>query len=95
MHYSSRYLTTKTVAEGKAARALAQEDREEAVRLWQDILGEDYFPSSVSLSAQEVASRLLPGTAFVTGTGMLGESRSDARPSVVTRPTRFYGEKSS
>lgn len=74
-----------------ASKALKTEEREKAVELWQKIFGQDYFPTSVDEKAAELAAAGLPGTSFVTGTGLVLPAQTTTTRMTPTQPTRFHG----
>lgn len=78
-------------ARKRADKALGAKTREEAVKMWQRIFGEDYFPTTVGETAQKTASASWPGVAYVTNSGLVTPVRP-ASGATATRPTTFHGQ---
>lgn len=83
----------RRVDEGRswAAKALEAEEREDAIRWWQKVFGED-FPSDVSKEAAWIARASLPGSAFVGPSGQVIGHRPDSGVYTPTKETTFHGE---
>ncbi len=79
---------------GWAERAIAEDDEEKAVELWQKVFGEEWFPTEKEVEAQK-AMRLraaaLAGAVFVTPEGRVVTGKQE-RPAIQVPPQRFYGE---
>lgn len=74
-----------------ADRALACERKEDAISLWQQVFGEEYFPIDVSDTARSLADQGWPGHAFVGTTGLVSNARPLSGGSTATRTTTFHG----
>jgi hypothetical protein len=74
-----------------AAQALEEDDREAAIRLWQKVLGEEYFPTDVSEEALRQALAATPGRSFVSALGSVAAGPAWGPTSTKTKPTTFYG----
>jgi Second Messenger Oligonucleotide or Dinucleotide Synthetase domain len=77
-----------------AAKAIEEDDREEAIKYWQKIFGEDYFPSEIEAEASSLAKAAFPGNSFVSPAGLILPTRPPARLYTPTQPTKFHGIKS-
>ncbi len=77
---------------GWAERAIAEDDVEQVVALWQKVFGEEWFPSEVEAQkAIRLRDAALAGNLFVTSNGRVTIGRPE-RQSVQVPPQRFYGE---
>lgn len=77
---------------GWAERAIAADDEEKAVELWQKVFGEEWFPTEVEAQkAMRLRSAALAGTLYVTPEGRVVTSKQE-RPGIQVPPQRFYGE---
>lgn len=74
-----------------ATMALEADDREAAVRYWQKVFGEEYFPADVEEATAGLAAEGMPGSAFVTGAGLIVAGAAAAAASTPVRQTRFHG----
>ncbi len=75
-----------------ASKALEAEDREQAIKWWQKIFGEKYFPSQVMEAASPLARAGLPGSAYVTSKGLIQPEKPNSTISTPVRGTTFHGE---
>lgn len=74
-----------------ASQALESTEREAAIKLWQRIFGEAYFPSDVVDATRRLAVTGRPGTATVTPLGLiLPAAPAEGRTTHVPRTT-FHG----
>lgn len=68
--------------------------KEEAVKLWQKIFGEVYFPTDIEEEVQKAAAMATPGRSAVTPTGCVVPVFSGlvaaAPAAVISRPTSFH-----
>lgn len=91
-----RFMTCLQQSHGWAERALAQpatdEGKIQAITLWRNIFGEDWFPLESSVDrALRVSKGLYNGTVYVTGTGTVLTQRP-SEPALQVPRQRFYGE---
>lgn len=78
-----------------AAKALNTDDREKAIKYWQRIFGEEYFPSEVETSASQLAKDGLPGKSYVSSTGLIVPNPSTFGIYTPTIATKFHGTEQS
>ncbi len=77
---------------GWAERAIAEDDEEKAVELWQKVFGEEWFPTEVEAQkAMRLRADALAGAVFVTSEGRVVTGKQE-RPAIQVPPQRFYGE---
>lgn len=74
-----------------AARALEAE-RDEAVELWQRVFGGECFPTLVDEAAQQIATAVKSGSAFVIPSGIVLPTMPAGGKAVRSPEHRFYGE---
>lgn len=81
-------------ARGWTARALASDDKGEAIRLWKKVFG-DVFPTDTEVEAyaEAQAARWQPGISHVTTSGVILPAASPTQRSVPLQQTKFYGEE--
>ncbi len=76
------------VGKGWTGRALSEDDKDEAIRLWRKVFG-DAFPESVDQYARTLAATGQPGSSYVNRAGMiLPTAAGKSRP---VPATRYYG----
>jgi hypothetical protein len=73
------------------ALSLGTDKRDEAIKMWQRIFGDEYFPSEVEEAAMEQAKAAYPGKAAVSSAGLVVPAAAAVGRFTSTRPTRFYG----
>lgn len=78
---------------GWTGRALATDDRDTAIGLWQKVFG-DVFPSTVDEYAKALAAAGRPGSSYATRTGLILPGAAAAKNTPVP-PTRYYGREKS
>jgi Second Messenger Oligonucleotide or Dinucleotide Synthetase domain len=76
-----------------ATKALEAEERDSAIDFWQRIFGEDYFPSDVSDEVKRLAAAAMPGSAYVSGTGLILSRRPASGVATPVRSTTFHGSE--
>ena len=77
---------------GWAERAIAEDDEEKAIELWQKVFGEEWFPTEVEAQkAMRLRAAVLAGAVFVTPEGRVVTGKQE-RPAIQVPPQRFYGE---
>ncbi|MDM9383573.1 nucleotidyltransferase [Chlorogloeopsis sp. ULAP01] len=83
----------RRINEGRnwAAKALETNDREKAIKYWQKIFGEEYFPSEVETAASKLAKAGLPGKSYVSSTGLILPSQPASGLYTSTIATKFHG----
>ena len=75
----------------RAKKALETNDRDEAIKYWQKIFGDEYFPSEVTKEASSLASKAFPGKSFVSPTGLIRASKPTSVLCTATQQTKFHG----
>jgi hypothetical protein len=75
-----------------AQRALAKDEgaEEEAIELWQKVFGEEWFPDSVQVQAEQLRAATEAGSVYVGSTGKIYTDKPQ-EPYVQSTPQRFYG----
>jgi len=79
---------------GWAERAIAEDDKEKAVELWQKVFGAEWFPTEKEVEAQKamrLCAAALSGMIFVTPEGRLVTGKQE-HPAIQVPRQRFYGE---
>ena len=76
----------------KSGEALEEEDQAAAVACWQQVFGEEFFPSSVDVEARELAEAMWPGKSSVTSSGLVVAGTSTLSNAVRSQSTVFHGE---
>ena len=76
----------------KALELEEEDDRSDAVSLWQKVFGEEYFPSEVEDMVKQAALNALPGQAFVTSSGLVVSQKPASGQFTRTEGTTFHGE---
>jgi hypothetical protein len=79
-------------ARDKARKALETDNQEEAVNLWQNVFGEEKFPSDVKQTSRKLAEAV-PGVAAVGSSGLIHGQRPVSGKYVTSQATTFYGEE--
>lgn len=75
-----------------SARALADDtSKDEAIKLWQKVFGEDYFPTSVDSEVKQMAKESEPGRGYVEPNGRVVTAASASVAAVAAPITRFHG----
>lgn len=77
---------------GWATRALEAEELGDAIKWWQKVFGEEYFPSDVSQEAKRIAQASFPGNAIVGASGQVTGYRPGDGMHTSTKVTTFHGE---
>lgn len=77
---------------GWATKALETDDRDKAIEWWQKVFGEDDFPSDAGDHARALAAAGSPGSAYVTGAGLILPNRPHTNISTPVRRTTFHGD---
>ncbi|MCO5185364.1 MAG: nucleotidyltransferase [Anaerolineae bacterium] len=72
-------------------KALAAQDRSEAIEHWQSIFGEA-FPIEIEEAAQNMAHNAWPGVSKTTPTGLIVPATASAPKATRIKPTKFHGE---
>jgi hypothetical protein len=75
----------------KSQQALAESDREAAIAAWQEVFGEEYFPSSVETEAKNLATSMRPGKSFVASSGLVTAAPPLVGTAVKSQATLFHG----
>lgn len=75
---------------GWSGRALATDDKETAIGLWQEVFGDD-FPESVEEYAKTLAAAGQPGSSYASRTGLILPGAAAKSTAVPT--TRYYGRE--
>lgn len=75
-----------------ASRALAADDRDEAIDWWQRVFGEEWFPRRIDEYARSLAAAGHPGTSFTTGTGLILPRQPEGSLSTAIQRTTFHGD---
>jgi len=75
---------------GWSGRALDHYDKAEAIKLWQNVFGEE-FPTNIDDHAKSHAASRQPGSAYATPTGLILPGAAPALKSTPVQPTRYYG----
>ncbi len=78
-------------AENTTKKALQTEDQEEAIKLWQTIFGEEYFPKDTKQAVRKLAEAA-PGKASVSSAGIITTLRPALGKYIVSKQTTYYGE---
>jgi len=79
-------------ARDKAQKALETDNQEEAVNLWQNVFGEEKFPSDVKQASRKLAEAV-PGIAAVGSSGLIHSHQPASGKYVTSQATTFYGEE--
>ncbi len=74
-----------------ASRALADDDQDEAISLWQKVFGDTYFPSNVDDYARARAAERQPGYAVASKTGLILPGVTAGVKATPVPSTRYYG----
>lgn len=87
----------RRIREGRdwAAKALEANDREIAIKYWQKIFGEEYFPLDVEAVASGIANMGLPGKSYVSATGLILPNKPNSGIYTPTIATKFHGTEQS
>lgn len=76
-----------------ATKALDSDERATAIEYWQQVFGEEYFPSEVEESATRLAGLGYPGRAWVASTGRITSKQTATSKTTPVPPTTFHGEE--
>ena len=77
-----------------ASSAIDADDKEDAVKNWQKVFGEDWFPAEVDSAIEGSAAMAMPGKAAVLGSGLVvGASSSQRAAATKSCVTRFHGDQ--
>jgi hypothetical protein len=77
-----------------ATKALESKERDEAIGWWQEIFGEEYFPTQeeVEEAAARFAAVGLPGKSYVSGRGLIVPAKPSSGIYTPIPKTTFHGE---
>jgi hypothetical protein len=73
-----------------ATSALDAGDKDEAIRFWQKVFGEEFFPADIGNAAEKLAAAAMPGVSAVTSAGSI--ARVGAAGATSTRRTTYHGD---
>ncbi|WP_235991727.1 SMODS domain-containing nucleotidyltransferase [Metabacillus schmidteae] len=83
---AQRFLNKLTTLKEDCQAALDEKNKEESIKLWQDIFGSSYFPSELG-EASNMARSIQSGSVLVSSTGELNSFQGTP-----IKEHRFYGE---
>jgi hypothetical protein len=82
---AKRFLNKLKSLKVSCQEAMDETDKDKSIEKWQDIFGDNYFPSELS-EAKAMANTIQKGSVFVSSTGALNKDSG-----VLIKDHRFYG----